>query len=189
MLNRQTKICNAKTKQGTLCQNEGHKKNGRCHLHGGNSTGAKTALGKIKSSQNARKKIPNWLMGSISKKDIKLINEALSSSTMLVEIAKHKRDISTDALYQFVENHRVALEVMKYVILERLGNEAFIITQSALDFYYQDKQHSHLECHLFYHHHCSPYFPRLLTAKQIEYTDGLVDKSVEQAMARMDAKA
>ena len=38
-------ICLAKTRAGGVCQLAGNPKNGRCHLHGGASTGPKTAEG------------------------------------------------------------------------------------------------------------------------------------------------
>ena len=37
--------CLAKTRKGTLCQSPAFKHNGRCRLHGGLSTGAKTSAG------------------------------------------------------------------------------------------------------------------------------------------------
>ncbi len=37
--------CGARTRQGTACQRPANKKNGRCRLHGGASTGAKTEEG------------------------------------------------------------------------------------------------------------------------------------------------
>ena len=37
--------CLAKTRKGTLCQSPAFKHNGRCRLHGGLSTGAKTSEG------------------------------------------------------------------------------------------------------------------------------------------------
>ena len=37
--------CLAKTRSGTLCQSPAYKHNGRCRLHGGLSTGAKTSDG------------------------------------------------------------------------------------------------------------------------------------------------
>ena len=39
------KRCLAKTRKGTLCQRPAYKHNGRCRLHGGLSTGAKTSAG------------------------------------------------------------------------------------------------------------------------------------------------
>ena len=37
--------CGAKTRRGTKCQRPAYKQNGRCGLHGGKSTGAKTPEG------------------------------------------------------------------------------------------------------------------------------------------------
>ena len=39
------KRCLAKTRRGTACQRAAHKHNGRCGLHGGLSTGARTPEG------------------------------------------------------------------------------------------------------------------------------------------------
>ena len=39
------KRCLAKTRKGTLCQSPAYRHNGRCRLHGGLSTGAKTIAG------------------------------------------------------------------------------------------------------------------------------------------------
>ena len=43
--------CRAKTRQGTDCQRPAKKKNGRCRLHGGASTGANTSEGRKRISQ------------------------------------------------------------------------------------------------------------------------------------------
>jgi len=37
--------CEARTRRGTLCQRPGTKQNGKCRLHGGCSTGPRTAEG------------------------------------------------------------------------------------------------------------------------------------------------
>ena len=37
--------CEARTRRGTLCQRPGTKQNGKCRLHGGRSTGPRTAEG------------------------------------------------------------------------------------------------------------------------------------------------
>ena len=37
--------CEARTRRGTLCQRPGTKRNGKCRLHGGRSTGPKTEAG------------------------------------------------------------------------------------------------------------------------------------------------
>ena len=40
--------CGAKTRRGTPCQRPANKRNGRCRLHGGRSTGPKSAEGRAK---------------------------------------------------------------------------------------------------------------------------------------------
>ena len=40
--------CLAKTRSGGQCQRAGNPKNGRCHLHGGASTGPNTAEGRAR---------------------------------------------------------------------------------------------------------------------------------------------
>jgi hypothetical protein len=40
--------CLAKTRSGSLCQRAGSPKNGRCHLHGGASTGPRTDEGRAR---------------------------------------------------------------------------------------------------------------------------------------------
>jgi len=40
--------CGAKTRRGTECQRPANKRNGRCRLHGGRSTGPKSAEGRAK---------------------------------------------------------------------------------------------------------------------------------------------
>ena len=40
--------CGAKTRSGTVCQRPAYKRNGKCHLHGGASTGPKTLEGKAR---------------------------------------------------------------------------------------------------------------------------------------------
>ena len=42
--------CGAKTRRGAVCQCPANKKNGRCRLHGGSSTGAKTEEGRARIS-------------------------------------------------------------------------------------------------------------------------------------------
>ena len=43
--------CGAKTRRGTGCQRPANKKNGRCILHGGASTGPRTEEGRARISQ------------------------------------------------------------------------------------------------------------------------------------------
>ena len=41
-------LCNSKTRTGGVCRLAGNQQNGRCHLHGGASTGPKTAEGRAR---------------------------------------------------------------------------------------------------------------------------------------------
>ena len=41
-------FCNAKTRSGGECKRFGNAKNGRCHLHGGKSTGPRTDKGRAR---------------------------------------------------------------------------------------------------------------------------------------------
>ena len=41
-------LCNAKTRSGGDCKRFGNFKNGRCHLHGGKSTGPRTDEGRAR---------------------------------------------------------------------------------------------------------------------------------------------
>ena len=43
--------CGAKTRKGTQCQRPANKKNGRCRVHGGTSTGPRTEEGRARISQ------------------------------------------------------------------------------------------------------------------------------------------
>jgi hypothetical protein len=47
-MNDSIQICLAKTRSGGLCQRAGSPKNGRCHLHGGASTGPRTEEGRAR---------------------------------------------------------------------------------------------------------------------------------------------
>lgn len=49
------RYCGAKTRAGTPCKQMGIFENGRCHLHGGLSTGPKSEEGKRKSALNGLK--------------------------------------------------------------------------------------------------------------------------------------
>ena len=56
----------AKTRRGTACQRPANKKNGRCRLHGGRSTGPKSAEGRSKIAKRREdaklaKRLRDWL--------------------------------------------------------------------------------------------------------------------------------
>ena len=86
--------CGAKTRRGTACQQPGNKRNGRCRLHGGASTGAKTEEGRARiSAANLRhgkftkdkleKRRENAATGRKVRAEIKLIEASLIEQGVL----------------------------------------------------------------------------------------------------------
>jgi len=86
--------CGAKTRRGTACQCPANKKNGRCRLHGGASTGAKTQEGRARiSAANLRhgkftkeeleKRRENAAKGRKVRAEIKLIEASLIEQGVL----------------------------------------------------------------------------------------------------------
>ena len=86
--------CGAKTRRGTGCQCPANKKNGRCRLHGGASTGAKTSEGRERISQaNLRhgkytkekleKQCMNAAKGREIKKELRQIEQRLVKEGVL----------------------------------------------------------------------------------------------------------
>ena len=86
--------CGARTRQGTGCQRPANKKNGRCRLHGGASTGAKTSEGRKRISQaNIRhgkymketleKQRMNAAIGRAIRKEIRQIEQGLVKEGIL----------------------------------------------------------------------------------------------------------
>lgn len=74
-----TPICGAKSKRtGNPCKLYPCR-NGRCHLHGGKSTGAKTKAGKL------RQKMASWKHGYYSK-------EAIEERQQVREFIKHYKE-------------------------------------------------------------------------------------------------
>ena len=80
--------CFAKTRRGSECQRPANKRNGRCRLHGGASTGAKTEEGRRRiSAANLRhgkfkkekleKQRKNAAVGRVIRKELLQIEEDL----------------------------------------------------------------------------------------------------------------
>jgi hypothetical protein len=72
--------CGAKTRRGTLCRSPAMR-NGRCRMHGGNSTGPRTTEGL------ARSRLAHWKHGLYSaevRAKQKLVRELLQSSRELL---------------------------------------------------------------------------------------------------------
>ena len=86
--------CGAKTRRGTACQRPANKKNGRCRLHGGASTGARSEAGLARiSAANLRhgkftkdkleKRRENAATGRKVRAEIKLIEASLIEQGVL----------------------------------------------------------------------------------------------------------
>ncbi len=89
------KRCLAKTRKGTICQSPAFKNNGRCRLHGGLSTGARTSEGLqrisdanrkhghyIKEKIEAKRKtatVGQRVNGELKKLEVMLVNAGLIS--------------------------------------------------------------------------------------------------------------
>lgn len=161
--------CGAKTRSGEPCKRKGCKENGRCRLHGGKSTGAKTAIGKAASKYNALYTIPEWLLGTVRHEWIKhpLFSEAILCSHQLI-ILTAERPINYEAINALVAQHVVALEVMKYAVLEVHGINDFLVIQAALDHYYQDTNSAHIDYHIYYPLISIPLFQRVRSKPQDE---------------------
>ena len=88
------KRCGAKTRRGTECQRPAYKRNGRCALHGGASTGARTREGlnrisgaNLKHGRYTKDKLTaQRRRGAVGRKvnaELKLIEQRLIDSGLL----------------------------------------------------------------------------------------------------------
>jgi hypothetical protein len=163
--------CGAKTRSGKPCQRYGNKTNGRCKLHGGRSTGAKTKEGKLAVRANPIVNSVVWhvdtvLMGTIKQEDA---YKAVNAYLMLSELCDRSDKEAYEEAMTIVKESRVELEMLKYSIANYEGAVAFLLIQSALDHCYKEEGSKHL----FFHVHtalCPPSFftPNLLTQTQIK---------------------
>jgi hypothetical protein len=53
-------LCGARTRRGTYCKAPGHGQGGRCKLHGGKSTGPRTAEGRARIAESNRRRAAAW---------------------------------------------------------------------------------------------------------------------------------
>lgn len=180
-------LCGAKTRSGGQCKRKGNKQNGRCKLHGGNSTGAKTSKGKKASSLNARQSAPDWFWAPFKEQWLAnpLFDEAILCCHALM---RHQRD--SNDVNKLVEEHQVALEVMKYAISQIYGAEMFITIQGALDHYYQDINSAHIAFHVHHPLISTPQFYRDESKAQTAYAEQWLDKHdfAEREIRKLEKK-
>ncbi|MDI5833392.1 MULTISPECIES: HGGxSTG domain-containing protein [Shewanella] len=159
--------CGAKTRSGNPCQRYGNKANGRCKLHGGRSTGAKTTEGKLAVRVNALVNIFIWHFNKRYDLPIKPSDweNAITAYLQLCELSKELNQSASDAVTEIVGRYRVELEATKYCIAEYDGIEALVLIQSALDHYYKDMASDHLKFHLYAPVYPAPYFDNLQGSK------------------------
>ncbi|MCH1931502.1 hypothetical protein L9G16_15055 [Shewanella sp. A25] len=155
--------CGAKTRSGTPCQRYGNKTNGRCKLHGGRSTGAKTREGKLAVRVNAVANTVVWYTDSviqnrINEEDTK---NAVTAYLRILELSISNTKAAYDEAMAIVEQFRVELEMHKYYLCQHDGPEALRLIQSALDHYYKDAGNDHL----FFHVHAIMHPPAFFNQK------------------------
>lgn len=165
--------CGAKTRSGNPCKRLGNKRNGRCKLHGGRSTGAKTTEGKLAVRTNPVKNGFGWNL--MKGYDPVLIEDSLKAYIQLCDIVELK-GINNREVNELVARHKVALECFKYRICEYYGEKAFIIVQSALDAYYKDTDSQHLHFHIHTEVVKAPYFHQQMSEAKKQFL--LIKKGV-----------
>ncbi|WP_434930705.1 HGGxSTG domain-containing protein [Shewanella sp. HL-SH5] len=157
-------LCGAKTRSGKPCKRYGNKANGRCKLHGGRSTGAKTKEGKLKVRLNPLLSSFTWFIDNHFKLKITK-QQAESAITAYINLAKlsdsHQKSAYTDAM-AIVAEFRVELETLKYYIAEYENVDALMLIQSALDQYYKDIGSKHLYFHVHTPVYPTPFFNQCL---------------------------
>ena len=83
--------CGAKTRKGTACQRPANKKNGRCRVHGGASTGPKTKEGRAQITE------ANLRHGRYTKDKLKKRRESAAKGR---EIRKELRQLERELIEQ-----------------------------------------------------------------------------------------
>ncbi|WP_419239489.1 HGGxSTG domain-containing protein [Photobacterium leiognathi] len=159
-------LCGAKTRQGTPCKRRGNKKNGRCKLHGGKSTGAKTEQGKLASRVNALKLFPSWYFGEPLPQSI--YDRAYRSFNELMVLLT-KQPIDWVEAYAIIKRDRIPLEALKYDLASKSNLDTFIALQALLDFYYQEENAPHLAFSLYVPIQMPNSFQVPLSSPQHEY--------------------
>ncbi|ELA6921381.1 hypothetical protein GNY17_10400 [Vibrio parahaemolyticus] len=141
--------CNAKTRQGGRCQRYGNKINGRCKLHGGNSTGPKRDIGKLYSSANSGGTIVRLVNSCLPTKAEKEANELVAIHTYETLMSfLSEEEINWRELDAFIGKNLLKLERFKYLIAMVTGDITTTTNdQQALDNYYIYNGAAHLHFH------------------------------------------
>ncbi|MGL5391925.1 MAG: HGGxSTG domain-containing protein [Shewanella sp.] len=162
--------CGAKTRAGTPCQRYGNKSNGRCKLHGGRSTGAKTKEGKLAVRVNPLLNYLTWFCDNhfylkIKISDAEKALKAYFQLTDLLALDSIEHVHQAREASAIIEENRVELEMTKYYIAECHGPTALLVIQSALDQYYKECDSPHLHFHLHTPIYPAPFFHNYFCSK------------------------
>lgn len=158
-------VCGAKTRSGTPCKRYGNKTNGRCKLHGGRSTGAKTKEGKLALKTNTISNSFKWF--SELKVNVGYLNAAIKAYNRLLDLSIVNDSHKLDKVVQLVRDNRIELEYAKYYISNQSGDAALTLIQSALDRYYKDTDAAHLHFHIHTNIWPTPYFNQYISKAEI----------------------
>jgi hypothetical protein len=158
-------LCGAKTRSGPPCKRYGNKTNGRCKLHGGHSTGAKTKEGKLALKANAITNSFKWF--SDLKVNIEYLNLGITAYNHLLDLSKINNPKTLEQVILLVNDHRIELEYAKYYIAHKSGAEALALIQSALDRYYKDADAPHLHFHIYTNMWPTPYFNKYVSKAEM----------------------
>ncbi len=161
--------CGAKTRSGEPCKRFGNKSNGRCKLHGGKSTGAKSKDGKLVVSKNAVINSFKWQLNlDIAKETPERVDYVVKQ---LRYITKHISEsaLIDEQLTLLFSEYRIDVESLKYGVLNKFGLKTFILVQSALDRYYKVVGSDHMKFYLLSPVIASPHFDKGDTAIKEHY--------------------
>ncbi|KJG58537.1 hypothetical protein UA38_06530 [Photobacterium kishitanii] len=166
-------LCGAKTRSGEPCKRKGNKRNGRCKLHGGKSTGAKTEQGKMASRMNALTLFPSWYFGEPIPTSYQ--QRAYTCFNQLIVLMSHQ-PINWQNIFHLIDVDRIPLEMLKYQIMELTSINELLILQFALDRYYQEQNSAHLSFTVYMPQLTPSSYSSELSQPQQRYLDDWVNK-------------
>lgn len=157
-------LCGAKTRSGSSCKRYGNKTNGRCKLHGGRSTGARSKEGKMALKTNPIKNSFTWYCAQ--EIDERELQKGVDAFELLVALLENYQYEDYRQAVEIVGKHRIELEYAKYYIAHQQGYETFAIIQSALDCFYTETDAAHLHFHIYAKMYPMPCFNSVASGAQ-----------------------
>ncbi len=174
--------CAAKTRSGEPCKRFGNKRNGRCKLHGGKSTGAKSKGGKLVVSKNAVKNPFKWRLNlSITTRTQDRVDYVVEQLELMTNTISDTV-LMDEQLVLLFDELCIDVEALKYGVLDKFGVKKFIIVQSALDRYYKLAGSTHMKFHLLTYVVPSPNFDNEESVIQESYNREWLYKSCSRPL-------